>query len=165
MWTEDVYQACCKVFPDNSSVSNGCKRDMPRQDTRGPSRLLNHFEEFARVYETEDSTRFFETYLALPISRVFPSMNQGSQNLSILDFFKRVSTPRDMKTDTSEKLKYFLNELQISANGLIVYRNQWKWKTKKSLPRFLHLHGRVGKGNNEGPCTFKCDGSTSPCTC
>ena len=83
------------------------------------------------------------------IQYVFPSINQGIQNLSILDFFKRISTPRDMKTDTFEKLEYFLEDLQISANGLIVYRNEWKWK-KKISHTFLYRNGRAAKDKNKG---------------
>ena len=147
-WVEDVFRVCCQVSPDLNS--NGCKRDMPCQNTGGPSQFLKHFAEYtARVSKFGTVKKFFEKYLALPISDVFKTINLGAQNLSILDFFKRVTTPRDMKVKTSEKLACFLNELQISENGLIVYRNEWKWK-KKISPYFLLRKGRAGKGKNEG---------------
>ena len=104
-WVEDVFRVCCQVSPHLNS--NGCKRDMPCQNTGGPSQFLKHFAEYAaRVCNFGNSPRkFFETYLALPISHMFETINQGTQNLSILDFFKRVTTPRDMKVKTSEKLE------------------------------------------------------------
>ena len=102
-WVEDVFRVCCQVSPDLNS--NGCKRDMPCQNTGGPSQFLKHFAEYtARVSKFGTVKTFFEKYLALPISDVFKTINQGAQNLSILDFFKRVTTPRDMKVKTSEKL-------------------------------------------------------------